>query len=169
MAASQASVITAYGIPLDVRPLTPADRERLGQAFARLSARSRRDRFLATKPWVSPDELTYLTHIDHRTHEALTAVDPTSGDIVGVARYATAPGETGVADMAVTVLDAWQGQGIGTLLGRRLLGRAADNGIARLTATTFADNRPARALLQRLGFKTTWFGGGVIELERSAG
>jgi RimJ/RimL family protein N-acetyltransferase len=166
MAASQASVITAYGIPLDVRPITPADRERLGQAFGRLSERARRDRFLATKPWLSPDELTYLTNIDHRSHEALAAVDPASGDIVGVARYATPPGETGVADMAVTVLDVWQGQGIGTLLGRRLLRRAADNGIARLTATTFADNRPARALLHRLGFKTTWFGGGVIDYER---
>jgi RimJ/RimL family protein N-acetyltransferase len=167
MAASQASVLTAYGIPLDVRPLTPADRERLAHAFGRLSERARRDRFLVTKPWLTSDELTYLTNIDHRTHDALVAIDPTSGDIVGVARYATPPGETGVADMAITVLDAWQGQGIGTLLGRRLLVRAAENGIVRLTATSFNDNRSARALLHRLGFRTTWFGDGVIELERS--
>jgi GNAT superfamily N-acetyltransferase len=167
MPGSQACVTTAYGIPLTVRPLNLADRHRLEHAFGRLSERSRHDRFMGPKPRLSPGELTDLTDIDHRSREALAAVDPSNGDIVGVARYATWRDEPCVADLAVTVIDAWQGQGIGTLLARRLLERAADNGIARLTASAYAANRPARSLLHRLGFKVTWLGGDVIEFERS--
>jgi RimJ/RimL family protein N-acetyltransferase len=165
MADSESLATTAYGIPLAVRPLEAADRDGLALAFGRMSERSRRDRFLGPKPRLSAAELTYLTEIDHRTHEALAAIDPADGAVVGVARYATPAGETACADMAMFVIDAWQGQGIGTMLGRRLLVRAAENGIARITATTFADNRRARAVLRALGFRTTWFGAGVIELE----
>jgi protein lysine acetyltransferase len=161
-----ASILTSYGIPLDVRPVDAGDRDRLAAAFAHLSERSRRDRFLGPKPQLSAAELTYLTDIDHRTHEALAAVDPSDGAFVGVGRYATVAGDTGTADMALFVLDLWHRQGIGTMLGRRLLERAEENGIERVTATTFADNRPARVVLRRLGFRTVWFGAGVIELER---
>ena len=159
-----ARLTTAYGIPLEVRPITVADRDRLAAAFELLSERSRHNRFLGPKPRLSDSELTYLTDVDHRSHEALAAIDPSDGALVGVARYATPQGESGMADMALFVVDLWQGQGIGTMLARRLLARAAENGIARLTATTFADNGPARAVLRRLGFRTTWFGAGVIEL-----
>jgi RimJ/RimL family protein N-acetyltransferase len=165
MASHGICATTAYGIPIAVRPVTAADRERLAAAFERLSARSRYDRFLGPKPRLSPAELTYLTEIDHRTHEALAAVDPTDGAIVGVARYATPASEPGTADMALCVVDLWQGQGIGTMLGGRLLARASQNGIGRLSATTFADNRRARAVLRRLGFRTTAIGAGVVELE----
>jgi RimJ/RimL family protein N-acetyltransferase len=167
MASSQSCLTTEYGIPLEVRPVTAADRELLAEAFSRMSERSRHDRFLGPKPRLSSSELSYLTEIDHRTHEALAAVDPSDGAIVGVARYATPAGERDGADMALFVIDAWQEQGIGTMLGRLLLGRAAENGISRLTATTFSDNRRARAVLRRLGFRTTWLGPDVIELERS--
>jgi RimJ/RimL family protein N-acetyltransferase len=163
---SRATVFTIYGIAVDVRPLTAADRDRLADAFARMSERSRHDRFLGPKPHLSPAELTYLTDIDHRRHEALAAIDPDDGRIVGVARYATEPGQPGTADVALFVVDAWQGQGIATMLGERLLRRADENGIARLTATTFADNRPARAVMRRLGFTAVGIGAGVVELER---
>ena len=160
-----ACVTTAYGIALEVRPISAADRRLLAEAFDRMSERSRHDRFLGPKPRLSSAELTYLTEIDHRTHEAIAAFDPSDGALIGVARYATPPGGSGSADMAMAVVDAWQGQGIGTMLARRLLERAAENGIARLEATTFADNGRARSLLRRLGFRTTWLGAGVIELE----
>jgi RimJ/RimL family protein N-acetyltransferase len=161
---SCATVFTAYGIPVDVRPLTGADRDRLATAFARMSEQSRQRRFLGPKPRLSAAELTYLTEIDHRQHEALAAIDPDDGRIVGVARYAPEPG---TADVALFVVDAWQGQGIATMLGERLLQRADENGIARLAATTFADNRPARAVMRRLGFTAVGIGADVVEYERS--
>ena len=63
------------------------------------------------------------------------------------------------------IADAWQGAGVGTLLMRELVARAAANGIARLIGTTLHDNPAARALLRRVGFRTRSIGGGLIELE----
>jgi RimJ/RimL family protein N-acetyltransferase len=157
---------TTYGIPFEVRPLTRADRDRLAAAFGRLSERSRVLRFLGPKPKLSAAELTYLTDIDQVTHAALAAIDPDDGAIVGVARYAEERATPGVADVALFVADAWQGQGIATTLGAELVRRADANGIVRLTATTFADNRAARAVLRKLGFATVGIGGGVVELAR---
>jgi RimJ/RimL family protein N-acetyltransferase len=157
---------TTYGIPFEIRPLTRADRDRLAAAFGRMSERSRLRRFLGPKPKLSAAELTYLTDIDHVRHDALAAIDPDDGAIVGVARYAEEREAPGTADIGFFVVDAWQGQGIGTTLGMLLMARADANGMARLTATTFADNRAARAVLRKLGFATVGIGGGFVELER---
>jgi RimJ/RimL family protein N-acetyltransferase len=150
--AAEFETVTAYGIPIRVRPIAPDDRARLAAMFTGLSERSRYLRFHAAKPKLSERELTYLTDIDHRRHEALVALDAQDGSIVGVARYATAPDDSGTADLAVTVADAWQGQGIGTLLGRELLARARENAMHELTAISLPDNGPARRVLIRLGF-----------------
>jgi acetyltransferase len=158
---------TIYGIPFEIRPLTRADRDRLAAAFGRLSERSRTRRFLGPKPKLSGAELTYLTDVDHITHVALAAIDPDDGAIVGVARYARERTMPGVADVGLFVADAWQGQGIATTLGTELVRRADANGIERLTATTFADNRAARAVLRKLGFGSVAIGGGVVELART--
>lgn len=148
---------------LRVRPIAPADRDRLVEAFDALGERSRYHRFLGPKPRLSTRELAYLTEVDHVSHEALVAVDETSGRIVGVARYATAGAAEPVADVAVTVVDAWQRRGIGTALTRRLIDHAQANGIERLTGTALAGNRAARALLDRLGFRVHGMSGGVLD------
>jgi RimJ/RimL family protein N-acetyltransferase len=54
------------------------------------------------------------------------------------------------ADIALTVVDAWQGRGVGLTLARELL-RRRPPGITRLVTTVSADNAPALALLSRLG------------------
>jgi ribosomal protein S18 acetylase RimI-like enzyme len=155
----------ADGARLRVRPIDPADRGPLADAFERLSDRSRHQRFLGPKPRLSARELAYLTDIDHVTHEALVAIDETTGDIVGVGRYATGSGGGVVADMALAVADAWQRRGIGHALAVRLVERARANGIARLTGSTLADNVHARSLLDRLGFRVLSIGSGVVEAE----
>ena len=161
-----AEIVTAYGIPLRMRPIEAGDRHRLAVAFARMSVRARHERFLGPKPRLSADELRRLTEVDHRADEALVALDPDDGSIVGVARYVTEPDAPGTADVAFFVLGAWQGQGIATLLGRALVARADANGIERLTATTFAGNRAARTVLRRIGFRSVALGAGVVELAR---
>jgi GNAT superfamily N-acetyltransferase len=155
----------ADGARLRVRPIVPADREPLADAFDRLSDRSRRQRFLAPKPRLSARELDYLTDVDHVTHEALVAIDETTGDIVGVGRYATGGAGGAAADMALAVVDAWQRRGIGHALAVRLVERARANGITRLTGTALADNLLVRALLDRLGFRVRSVSAGVVEVE----
>jgi RimJ/RimL family protein N-acetyltransferase len=147
---------------LHIRAITAEDSARLADAFAGLSDRSRYQRFLSPKPRLSSAELRYLTDIDHRTHEALVAVDPSDGRFVGVARYA---GDTDTADIAIVIADAWQGRGVGTRLLRELVARAEVNGISRLTGTTLHYNSAARALLRRVGFRTRSISGGLVELE----
>jgi GNAT superfamily N-acetyltransferase len=155
----------ADGARLRVRPIVPADREPLADAFDRLSDRSRRQRFLAPKPRLSARELDYLTDVDHVSHEALVAIDETSGDIVGVGRYATGSAGGAAADMALVVVDAWQRRGIGHGLAVRLVERARANGITRLTGTALADNLRVRSLLDRLGFRVRSVSAGVVEVE----
>jgi len=153
----------ADGVRLRVRPIVPADREPLAEAFDRLSDRSRHQRFLAPKRRLSMRELDYLTDVDHVTHEALIAIDESTGEIVG--RYATGSSGGVAADMALVVVDAWQRRGIGHGLAVRLVERAHANGITRLTGTALADNLRVRSLLERIGFRVTSVGSGVIEVE----
>jgi GNAT superfamily N-acetyltransferase len=155
----------ADGARLRVRPIDPTDRGPLADAFERLSDQSRHRRFLAPKPRLTTRELEYLTDVDHVTHEALVAIDETTGHIVGVGRYATGHGGGPVADMALAVADAWQRRGIGHALAARLLERARANAITTLTGSTLSDNLPARAVLDRLGFRVCSAGAGVIEVE----
>jgi GNAT superfamily N-acetyltransferase len=75
----------------------------------------------------------------------------------------------GVADVAVEVTDGLQSMGIGTELAARLVERARANGVTLLTATTVWENRPARALLRRLGFCTRASRGAEVELELDLG
>jgi RimJ/RimL family protein N-acetyltransferase len=115
------------GASVLIRPIRPEDREALERAFTRLSERSRYTRFLAPMEHLSPTMLTYLTEVDHSDHEALIAFDRRSGEAVGVARYVRTEGN--VAEAAVTVVDDWQGRGLGTgltsLLAERALSRAS--------------------------------------------
>jgi len=153
------------GARFSLRPLCAGDREALRALFARLSPESRYRRFLTGKPKLTDRELTYLTDVDHVHHEALAAIDPNDGSIVGVARYVTWPGRPGVADLAIEVADDMQRNGIGLMLSEALIRRARANGITALTATTLWENRPARALARRVGFRARSSAGHEIELE----
>ena len=155
----------ADGARLSVRPIGPHDGPRLADAFSRMSDDTRHNRFLGPKPRLSSRELTYLTDVDHVSHEALVAIDEPTGDIVGVGRYAKGDETDPEADIALVVVDAWQRRGIGHALGVRIVEAARRNGITRLTGTALATNVRIRRLTERLGFRVNAVSGGVIELE----
>jgi GNAT superfamily N-acetyltransferase len=92
------------------------DRELLRRGFERLSAESRYRRFLAPMKELTESTVRYLTEIDHHDHEAMIALDEQTGEGIGVARYVRDPDHPDVAEVAVTVIDDWQGRGLGTLL-----------------------------------------------------
>jgi GNAT superfamily N-acetyltransferase len=159
------ALVLADGMWLRLRPLGCDDRDGLAALFARLSPESRYRRFLSPKPGLTPRELVYLTDTDHFHHEAIAAVDPRDGSIVGVGRYVRDRGRPGVAEVAFEVADELQSIGIGTALATHIVQRARANGVALLTAATLWDNRPARALLRRFGFRARASQGSVIELD----
>jgi RimJ/RimL family protein N-acetyltransferase len=131
-----------------IRPVRRADAPLLADGFARLSDRSRRLRFLSPKQELSPVELGYFTDVDHHDHEALGALDHADGRGVGIARYVRDADDPQAAEIAVTVIDDWQGRGLGTELVAQLSARARSEGIRRFTAQVAADN-PAMARLLR--------------------
>lgn len=159
------ALVLSDGTRLRLRPIGCDDRAGLATLFARLTPESRRRRFLFPKRELTSQELTYFTDIDHVHHEAIAAVDQRDGSIVGVGRYAHNVDRPKVAEVAVGVADELQSMGIGTTLVRCTVQRARANGFALLTATTLCENRPARALLRRLGFRARASHCGEIEHE----
>lgn len=83
--------------------------------------------------------------------------------MVGVSQYVQAVDRAGIAEVAVMVADELQGMGIGTALAAHTMERACANGLARLTATTLSESRPARALLKDLSFRVQVSNGTEIE------
>jgi RimJ/RimL family protein N-acetyltransferase len=132
-----------------IRPVRNSDAPHLADGFARLSARSRQLRFHAPKPRLSQAELRYLTDIDHYDHEAIGALNR-GGQGVGIARYVRSADDPRAAEIAITVVDDWQGLGLGTELVAGLSDRARQAGIERFTALVTADNMAVAGLLRKL-------------------
>jgi GNAT superfamily N-acetyltransferase len=154
------------GTKLFLRPIEAADRDRIQDLFDRLGAESRYRRYLMPKHELTESELTFLTDIDHVSHDALAAVDQRDGSFVGVVRVVRRTDRPEAADMAIEVADGLQHLGVGSFLVARILERARDIGFATLTATTLRENLAARALLRRFGFRPSLSAGHEIELER---
>ena len=132
---------------LTVREITIADTERLGRMFTRLSPDSVYRRFFSPIQQPSRTALLWLTSVDHGRRDALVALD--GDEIVAVARYDGRAGKT-TAEIAVTVEDSWQRQGVGRRLTKRLARRAIDQGIESFEAVVQPDNRAALGLLRKL-------------------
>jgi GNAT superfamily N-acetyltransferase len=134
-----------------VRPVRPDDRELFQAGFERMSPESRYRRFLSYKKRLSERELDFFTHLDHDSHEAIGAIDLATGEGVGVARMHRHADEPELAEAAVTVVDGWQGRGLGRVLLDRLAARARELGVTRFEATLFTSNKAMLTLFKHLG------------------
>lgn len=141
------------GSVVELREITPADKGVLAAGFERLSPESRYRRFFAPLERLSETDLAYLTEVDHDDHEAVIALD-LEGEPVGVARYVRGYEEE-VAEVAVVVVDGWQGRGAATALLERLAERAAENGIERFVALVLQENAEAIELFRSLPASTS--------------
>lgn len=134
-----------------VRPVLPEDKALLLAGFERLGERSRYRRFLTPTPHLSSAALAYLTEVDHYDHEALIAIDDATQEAVGVARFVRLPDRPDTAEAAVTVVDDWQGRGLGTALLELLADRARSERIACFQALLLAENHKMLDLFESLG------------------
>ena len=153
------------GTPYEIRPcldpelhITPQLlKEQIRQALQCLSAESRWQRFASPVHELSDEQLDYLTDLDGSDRVAWCAAIIHEGKVtgIGLARYIRCPDDPAIAEFAVTVIDACQGQGIGTALLGRLLQTACANRIHLLRGYVNPGNKRMLALGQRYGGKTT--------------
>jgi RimJ/RimL family protein N-acetyltransferase len=139
------------GAPVLLRQLEPGDGELVRAAFARLSPESRWRRFMSPVDELTDEDLAYLTGVDHHRHEAVVALHAETGEVLGIGRWVRQPGRREVAELAVAVVDDWQGRGIGTELVGELNALARAEGINRYEAAVSIDNVQVIEALERHG------------------
>lgn len=153
------------GRRVEVRAVRPDDQAGFAAAVARASGRSLYRRFFILKRGVSDEEIASFVHVDFVNHVALVAVMKEDGRpvIVGGARYVVS--KPSQAEMAFAVVDAYQGQGIGTLLMRHLGAIARQAGISELVAEVLPENIPMLRVFEHSGFSpTTRRGQGIVQV-----
>ena len=142
------------GTPAMIWPLLPTDAETLRDVFRRLSPGSRYHRFLQVLDQLDDPMIRLLVDsVDGVHHIALllTVLPPQAQEeLIGVAHLVQYPDDPATADIAVTVVDDWQGRGAGTALVSALLARRPA-AVTRLRTLVAAGNRASLALLARAG------------------
>jgi RimJ/RimL family protein N-acetyltransferase len=134
-----------------VAELYPDDRDRFLEGMQGASPESVYRRFMTPMPRLTDAQVRYLLEVDHRDHEALLAVDEAGGEAVAVGRFIRLADDAEVAEVAMLVIDSWQGLGLGKALGRLLAARAVELGIKRFEGRMLADNAAILAVLESLG------------------
>jgi nucleotide-binding universal stress UspA family protein/RimJ/RimL family protein N-acetyltransferase len=152
------------GARVTLRPISSEDKLLLAASFARLSPVSRYRRFFTSKDELSAAELDYFVDVDHSDHEAIVAIDRSSGELLGVARYIRANHDADVAEVAVTVADDWQQRGLGRALVDRLTYRARREGVRKFSALVQADNPASLGLLEGVGDTQRRLDAGLVKL-----
>jgi GNAT superfamily N-acetyltransferase len=155
------------GTRVKIRPVVPEDKQRFVDAFARLSSSSRYRRFLAPVAELTPEMLRTFTEVDYTDHfayVALLADDPKEPGI-GVARYVRTPDDPQAAEAAVTVIDEYQGRGLGTILLEALGAVALEHGVRRFSGIAMEGNTPIRDLLVGVGAEVHHDSPGLVRVE----
>jgi GNAT superfamily N-acetyltransferase len=134
-----------------VRQVQPGDAPALARAYANLGEQSRYQRFFTVMPQLPDATLKAAAEVDHTDHEALVALPLLGSEIVGECRFIRRADQPDTADAGVTVIDAWQGRGLGSALLARLSERALEVGIGYFAAEILAENRTMLTLLPSLG------------------
>ena len=129
--------------PVTLRELGVGDGPVLDAVFAGLSTMSRFLRFHGAMPRMSAAMRERLTAIDGRRHLAVGAF--AGREPIGIARLVMI--EAGRAEMAVEIVDAWQGRGVGSRLVRALVERGRAAGFTEIVADVMAENVAIRRLL----------------------
>lgn len=145
-----------------VRPLSSEDEPLVRRAFRRLSAQTRQFRW--GLPLVDPDAvLDWIGMLGDGRHFAVVAYLIEDGQPLGVGRWVIA--DDG-AEVALTVVDDWQGHGVGPLLLRALMREASVRGISTMRAWVAVENQRALHLLDHLTTRRICHRGtGMLEYE----
>ena len=143
------------GVNVRIRSIRPDDKNRLFEAFRNLEAESIYTRFFHHKKTLTGEELKSATEIDFDNVVALV-VTTGSGEnevIIGGGRYAAfeTAGRRRSAEVAFTVEEDYQGQGIASRLLQHLVRIAREKGVSQFEAEVLPENKAMIAVFERSG------------------
>ena len=141
-----------------IRPIRPEDEPQMVDFHESLSEESvylRYFRAFNLSQRVEHERLTRICFIDYDRTMALVAVQPSpqTGEpqIVGIGRLSKAVGVP-EGEFALLVSDEYQGQGLGTVILKRLLDIGRDEGLTTIHAFMLDENEGMRRICKNLGF-----------------
>jgi len=136
-----------------LRTVRPSDKQMFLDAFERLSPDSRYARFMAPKAKLTEHELSYLTEVDGIDHFAMGAIRRhlmSQDEGVGSARFVRLADRPDTAEPAVTVVDGFQGKGLGSIMLQRLIEAAWERDIRWFCTELLAENTASRRMIESL-------------------
>ncbi len=143
------------GREVTVRTIRPEDEPLIIELHASHSEHTIRMRYFSLVKTLSRESLIRLCHLDYTREMALVAVWRDAEGrphFAGVSRYYLHP-ESGTAEFAAVIGDAWQRQGLGRHLIGRLIGVARDRGVRRLVGMILRENDAMLSLMKKMGFR----------------
>jgi RimJ/RimL family protein N-acetyltransferase len=110
--------LNLHGRKFFFRPILPSDKVFLRRGFKELSSKSRYLRFFAHLYELTPHQLKFFTEVDNIDHVAWGIVDVTNFGVnpAGVGRFIRLNEDQETAEVALTIVDAYQGMGLGRAL-----------------------------------------------------
>ncbi len=140
------------GSRMRLRLAHPGDREGILAGFERLSTETRVQRWFYPKMRLTEAEIEALVSPADDDHGAIVAVQLDAGDAeaepIGMARFVRSREDPAAAEIAITIVDDWQGLGIGRILLHRLLAMMSERRIPWADGRLQAENRRMRRLLE---------------------
>lgn len=147
------------GRPATIRVMRPEDKDKLVAAFAKLDRESVYTRFFSYRKELPQGPLERIGQIDFvRLAGLVVTLDEGSGEaIIASATYVAIDGADGAkaAEVAFTVEEDFQRQGLAGRLLDALAGIARRHGFVRFEADVLAHNSAMRAVFKRSGLPLT--------------
>jgi RimJ/RimL family protein N-acetyltransferase len=136
-----------------LRAISPKDADRLQAYMRNLSGSTRRNRFLGAVSELTPKELERLIHMGGPGELALIAFGGVGGETAMIAEViqAIAP-QSQRCEIALSVTDAWQRKGLGTVLLSQMECRARLLGVRYLVGDVLRTNDAMKGLARKAGF-----------------
>jgi acyl-CoA synthetase (NDP forming)/RimJ/RimL family protein N-acetyltransferase len=158
----EADVLLADGGVAHLRPIRPADADRLVAFYDRVSPESKYLRFFAPYPRLTDRDVLRFTRVDYVDRVAFIVT--LGADMIAVGRYDRI--EDDHAEVAFLIEDAHQGRGIAQLLLEHLAQAARERGITRFVAEVLPENRRMAKVFADAGYRVSkGMEDGVLALE----
>jgi acetyltransferase len=140
------------GWTVNVRPMRPEDEPAIVKLLKSVSAEDLRLRFFHSVKEFSHQFVARLTQLDYARAMAFAALDPATGDILGVVRlHSDSRYET--AEYAILLRSDLKGKGLGWALMQLLIDYACAEGLKSLFGEVLNENTTMLAMCRQLGFE----------------